>query len=199
MPKPRQRRQKRTQQAILDAALQIITQQGSDQLSMRAIAEQIDYSPAGIYEYFNSKEEIIQALISEGHRRLTAYLRQVDENLPPAEYLLEIGLAYIDFALRNREHYLLMFTNTPSEIQLEDLLREGSSFPILLKAIQSGIDHEVFEARPGFGAQEMAYAAWALVHGISMLRLTYLGKFDLDFSTADREALLAFNHGLRAG
>jgi hypothetical protein len=37
------------------------------------------------------------------------------------------------------------------------------------------------------------------VHSISVLRITYLGEFDLDFSAADREALLALNHGLQTG
>ena len=96
---------------------------------MRELASQIDYSPVGLYEYFNSKEEIVQALSSEGHQRLSAYMRQVDENLPPAEYLLEIGLVYIDFALHNPEYYLLMFTNLPAEHRVEALLKEGSSFP----------------------------------------------------------------------
>ncbi|NJN55580.1 MAG: helix-turn-helix transcriptional regulator, partial [Anaerolineae bacterium] len=54
---PRERRHLRTKDAILDAARLIIKEQGADALSIRAIAEQIDYSPAGLYEYFGSKEE----------------------------------------------------------------------------------------------------------------------------------------------
>lgn len=195
---PRQRRHEKTREAVLDAARRIIVSKGLGELSMRELASQIDYSPAGLYEYFNNKEEIIQALSIEGHQRLSAYIRQVDENLPPAEFLLEIGLAYIDFALSNPEHYLLMFTNVPSKTRVEEMLSDGSSFPILLQAIQRGIDGGVFKTRPGFGLYEMAYAAWAFVHGIAMLRLTYLGEFDLDFSTADRASLWAFNLGLQS-
>jgi AcrR family transcriptional regulator len=196
---PRQRRHKKTRLAILDAARRIIAQQGIQGLSMREIASQIDYSPAGLYEYFDSKEEIIQTLSAEGHQRLSAYIRQVDENLPPVDYLAAIGLAYIDFALNNPEHYLLMFTNVPSKTQLEDMLSQDSSFLILLQAIQRGIDAGVFRTRPGFGLHEMAYAAWSLVHGIAMLRITYLEEFKLDFAVADREAVWAFNRGLQAG
>jgi AcrR family transcriptional regulator len=196
---PRQRRRQKTRQAILDAARRIIARKGGDELSMREIARQIDYSPAGLYEYFESKEEIIQTLCAEGHQRLSAYLGQVDKNLPAADVLVAIGLAYIDFALNNPEHYLLMFTNLPTKTQLEDMLSQGSSFPILLQAIQRGIDAGVFETRPGLGLYEMAYAAWSLVHGISMLRLTYLGEFGLDFTVADRQVLAAFARGLRAG
>jgi AcrR family transcriptional regulator len=49
---PRQRRHLRTKDAILDAARQIIAEEGADNLSMRGIAERIDYSAAGLYEYF---------------------------------------------------------------------------------------------------------------------------------------------------
>ena len=61
----------RTQQAILDAARAIIHEQGPDKLSMRAIADRIDYSPAGLYEYYGSKEEIIaeeEADVKEGRK-----------------------------------------------------------------------------------------------------------------------------------
>ena len=195
----RQRRHKKTRQAILDAARRIVARQGIQDLSMREIARQIDYSPAGLYEYFEGKEEIVQALCAEGHQQLSAYIRQVDESLPPSDYLVAIGLAYISFALNNPDHYVLMFTNVPSKVQLEDMLGEGSSFPVLLQAIQRGIDAGVFKARPGYGLYEMAYAAWSLVHGISMLRITYLGEFHLDFTAADRETLWAFNRGLQTG
>ena len=53
---PRQRRHLRTKDAILDAARQIIATEGAEKLSMRAIAKRIDYSPAGLYEYFGSKD-----------------------------------------------------------------------------------------------------------------------------------------------
>jgi AcrR family transcriptional regulator len=196
---PRQRRHRKTRQAILDAAGRIVARKGIQDLSMREIARQIDYSPAALYEYFASKEEIVQTLCVEGHARLSAYMRQVDESLPPTDYLVEIGLAYIAFALNDPDHYLLMFTNLPAKTELEDMLSGGSSFPILLQAIQRGIEAGVFKTRVGFGLHEMAYAAWSLVHGIAMLRIMYLGEFPLDFAAADRAALWAFNHGLQSG
>lgn len=198
MQKPRQRRQARTQQAILDAARQIITQQGADQLSMRAIAARIDYSPAGLYEYFGSKEEILQALSTQGHQRLRDHLLQVNTDLPPADYLLALGLAYIEFAQANPDYYLLMFTTPPSPADIDSMLGESSSYPVLLEAIRRGLEAGVFKARRGYGQEEMAYSAWALVHGIAMLRITYLVDFPIDLAAADRGALLTFGRGLQA-
>jgi AcrR family transcriptional regulator len=163
---------------------------------MRLIADQIDYSPAGLYEYFDGKEAIIQALCLEGHQRLRDHMRRALTGGSAKEELLAIGLAYIDFATSNPDYFDLMFSTAPYEPDLQQFISEDSSYPILLQVIQQGIAAGEFHERPGFGVQEMAYAAWALVHGIAMLRITYLGSFPLDFHSIDREALAVFGRGL---
>jgi hypothetical protein len=78
------------------------------------------------------------------------------------------------------------------------LLEGDSSFHILLGAIRRGIEEGVFRTRPGFSLMEMAYAAWATVHGIAMLRVASLRGYPMDFEAADREALSNFARGLQA-
>jgi AcrR family transcriptional regulator len=198
----RDRRFRRNKQAILDAALEIIREAGPAALSMRALGERSDYSAAGLYEYFGGKDEIIAAVCQQGHERLTAHMRRADPSLPTAEYLVEIGVAYIRFALENPDYFLLMFTVAPpgpaGGASPERLLEEDSSFHILLRAIRRGIEEGIFRARPGFELMEMAYAAWATVHGIAMLRVTSLRGYPLDFDAADHEALLSFVRGLQS-
>lgn len=197
MPKTREKRQSKNRQAILDAALRIITEKGPAELSMRLLADRIDYSPAALYEYFDSKEAILQAVVQEGHWQLTRALQAVDAELPPVAYLREIGLAYIRFAVGHPETYLLMFSNTPPQDTLQDMLEDGSSYPILLHAIQRGTEAGDFYPREGFGLQAMAYAAWAQVHGIAMLRITYLRDFPIPFETVDPQALAALVQGFQ--
>jgi AcrR family transcriptional regulator len=196
MNTPRNRRRQRIYTAILEAARDIITEQGADNLTMRAIAEHIDYSQAGLYEYFDSKEEILQVLCGQGHALLRDALLQVSSDQPPADHLLELGLAYIKFALSNPDYYMLMFTLSFSSANQEDMLNEESSYSVLLSVIQRGLVAGVFKPRPGFGLSEMAYAAWSIVHGISMLRLTHLSHFPANFDEVDRQALKAFGQGL---
>jgi AcrR family transcriptional regulator len=197
----RDRRFRRNKQAILDAALEIIHEAGPAALSMRALGERSDYSAAGLYEYFGGKDEIIAEVCRQGHGRLTAYMHQADPDLPVADYLYEIGLAYIRFAVENPDYFLLMFTVAPpgrgGGATPEELLAGDSSFNILFRAIRRGIDEGVFPVRPGFDLMEMAYAAWGIVHGIAMLRVTSLRGFPMDFDAADREALLSFVRGLQ--
>lgn len=201
---PRERRHEKTRQAILDAARKIIATEGTEALSMRAIAQRIDYSPAGLYEYFDSKEEIIGAVCEQGHRRLTEYMQRADLDLPPAELLLQLGLAYVDFAVRNPDFFLLMFTNpntgvvpgsTPEQA-VKDMLQEGSSFPLLLHAIQRGVDAGVFKAKPGYSVFEMAFTTWAMVHGIAMLRIGHLRNYPGDIDAMGLEALRRIGAGL---
>ena len=202
MTQPRERRFQRTKQAILDAALAIIREEGPAALSMRALADRIDYSAAGLYEYFGGKDAIIAEVCEQGQARLARHMEQADANLPVVDYLFEIGAAYIRFALENPDHFLLMFTAAPAnpggDLSPQKLLEGDSSFHILLGAIHRGIEEGVFPVRPGFGLMEMAYAAWATVHGIAMLRVTSLHGYPLDFEAADRETLRSFARGLRA-
>jgi AcrR family transcriptional regulator len=202
---PRERRQQRTHEAILDAARQIISEQGIEALSMRAIANRIDYSPAGLYEYFGSKEEIIGAICQQGHRRLKAYMAIIDKQLPFAEYLLGIGLAYVEFAVQNPDFFLLMFTTLPADSGAPmppsawlagGALDEDSSFGLLLECIERGVAEGALRIRQEMGIFEMAFAAWATVHGIAMLRITHLRSLQADFDTMTRETLLAFGKGL---
>ena len=113
MLSPREKRQARTRQEILDAALDLINEQGPDKFSLRALARRVEFSPAGLYEYFDGKEDIIDAVCEEGERRLRHYLQDVPADLPPDRTIVELGRAYIQFALQNEEHFMLMFAQVP--------------------------------------------------------------------------------------
>lgn len=197
---PRERRQARTREAILEAAREIITETGADALSMRAIAQRIDYSPAGLYEYFGGKDEIIEAVCLEGGRELFLRMDTVDKTLPPADYLQAIGHAYIRFAVEQPDYFLLMFTSR-SPVQSEDEAAqsgEDSAFGILLHAIRRGVEAGIFQQRPSFDVLTIAYAAWATVHGLAMLRATHLHGYPMEFAAGEREALANFARGLMA-
>lgn len=202
---PRERRYQRTQQAILTAARQLLTEGGVDKLSIRAIADRIDYSPAGLYEYYGSKEEIIGALAMQGHRMLKRYMERVSLTLPSDQYMVEIGMAYIQFAIQNPDYFLLIFTSivtrpstdeqppAPDSTEVRD---EDSSFPLLLQGVQRAVDTGVVHFLTGLGLMETAYAFWAVVHGAAMLRVTHLSQLPMDFDQADKLMLAAFVRGM---
>lgn len=202
---PRERRYQRTQKAILDAALAIVTKEGADKLSIRAIADRIDYSPAGLYEYYGSKEEIIGALCWEGHRTLKRYMQRVPFNMPPDEYMVEIGLAYISFAIQNPDYFMLIFTapiarpdhDIPGEqVPSEKMMAEDSSFPLLVNGVARAAEAGIIRLLPELGILETAYAFWAIVHGAAMLRVGHLNYIPGDFAAADKAMIKAFVKGM---
>ena len=79
-------RQDRERQAvtasILSAARDLFVAEGYQSVSIRKIAERIEYSPAAIYSYFASKDDIFLALAEEGFHRLDAKVRAADEDAP---------------------------------------------------------------------------------------------------------------------
>jgi AcrR family transcriptional regulator len=194
---PRERRQARTREEILDAALSLINEKGPDEFSLRGLAERVDYSPAGLYEYFDGKDDIISAVCIECDRMLHAYLRAVPDTLPTEQYLVELGLAYIRFAEQNKEHFKLMFTYTregPSvpyeELQFDDTYR------LLLDAVQAGIDAGVIATSESYGLAEIALGLWATVHGLATLQMSNLRNVEYDFESANRAILEKLVGGL---
>ena len=178
--KPHERRHLRTKQAILDAARKLLAEKGVNGVSLRAIAREIDYSPAGLYEYFDGKDDIVEAVCKEGHFKLASEMGRVDDNLPYPEYLRGIGRAYHSFARNNPDHFMLMFTTAPKGNQLEEFMDGDSSFPILIHAIQRGVDEGYFKMHPA-GISAMAMILWSSVHGLAMLEHTQLKGSDIDF------------------
>src|SRR6266516_4303795 len=72
--KERQERDREAvRRAILDAARELFNAEGYQEVSIRKIAERIEYSPAAIYSYFPSKDDIFFALAEEGFRLLFSY------------------------------------------------------------------------------------------------------------------------------
>jgi AcrR family transcriptional regulator len=109
--KERQQRDRdRIQQAILTAARDLFITDGYRNVSMRKIADRIEYSPAAIYSYFPSKDDIFFALAEEGFRLLAQHLQgAIDEVSDPLERLRRGLWAFYEFSKTNPEYFELMF------------------------------------------------------------------------------------------
>lgn len=99
-----------TRNNILDAACNIVKEEGWQGLSLRKIADAIEYTAPIIYEYFANKEAILQELTKKGYLVLNKDLIQAKKSKDnPAEQLEVMWLAYWKFAFENKEMYQLMF------------------------------------------------------------------------------------------
>ena len=192
--KARERRQARTREAIVHAAEEIIETQGPDALSMRDVAERIDYSASNLYEYFSSKDELLATVVKETLARLILHVRHISSNLSARERLQSYGHAYLDFARTHPELYLLIFGRKATPNKLTD--PEETPYDLLQQIIEEGIVSGTFAPHLGFGLNEMTFGCWSLVHGIAMLRLT---MHDVSWETSvtgDDQILACFVDGI---
>ncbi|HEY6540962.1 MAG TPA: TetR/AcrR family transcriptional regulator [Ktedonobacteraceae bacterium] len=105
----REREKQEVRQGILTAAREIARQEGWQSVTIRKVAERIEYSPPTIYEYFESKEDILLELLREGFRQIAATLKAVREvGEDPEQRLLNMVEAYWNFAMSNPELYQVM-------------------------------------------------------------------------------------------
>ena len=187
---PRASRTDDPRKAIL-AAARALVRQGHEDVSLRAVAARAGFSPASLYEYFDGKDAILGALAEEASTRLRKSLEQAVGAAPdPRSALVELGIAYVRFAKKHREDFLLLFSRLVSRRRgTADGVPAGSSAYAILR-------DAVGRALPDGPTDELAYALWATAHGMAMLQSTHLAGFQADFETADRRTLTALVAGL---
>ena len=172
-----------TRQRILDEAYRIVIHQGIDQLSMRSIASAVKSSPANLYEYFTSKDEIVYELHTKLLSDLAIHLQAVDAQLPPLDYLEQLGVAYLDFAQQHSAlfklhgHYKIEagFAAKPFTKGDASSLNghaEGMHplYDVLLHAVQrqfSSEEQTSAAVRPTVHDHTIAF--WSLLHGYATL------------------------------
>jgi len=110
---PKSRRYEKTRQGIINAAHDIVRTEGIDALSIRTLADKVDYSPSALYKYFNNKEEIIEALRVEGWKHMQSLFEtQLDPDLDSTRKLVQASHAYLELGDRYPELYQLMFNSS---------------------------------------------------------------------------------------
>lgn len=167
-------------ESILAEARRIVSEQGAEQLSMRAIARALGYSPGALYEYFRDKEAVIHELYFEGTGGFGEQLRRTLEAFPagsdPTAVMTALGRAYRAYALDNPELYRLVFS-LPKPPRQEEPDEQRGGFGVLVQAIRQGIDAGVFMDAP---PELLAVSAWVTVHGFVSLELSgYMTGGDL--------------------
>jgi AcrR family transcriptional regulator len=99
---------------ILEAAQRIVIREGFAALSMRKIADAIEYSPATLYLYFASRDEIARALCAQGYAQLLASFEPLAQIADPAERLRGLARAYVAFGVAHPQTYRLIFMEDPT-------------------------------------------------------------------------------------
>ena len=174
----RTRQKESLRQEILDAARTLFAREGIESVSIRKIAQRIEYSPGTIYLYFHDKAEILRTLCQETFAKLQQSLQGIKDDRCDTLDSLRRGMrAYILFGLQNPHHYLVTF------VLAGPFLHESGHRPapddpgmccfdnfrgIVRKCIQEGL----FRLDD---VEEISQALWAGMHGITTLLITKPG------------------------
>jgi AcrR family transcriptional regulator len=186
---------------ILDAARELFVAEGYRNVSIRKIAEKVEYSPAALYSYFPSKDDLFFALAEEGFRKLFEFTN--DPEMMAGDPLAAIRhgfLRYYLFSRKHPEYFELMFVDR----SVPQISKEWERFGFVEQMIdevcavlQRGIDQGVF---PGGMNPEVAFhILWAAVHGPATVAVCDRLGPDEDPDALARDTLEAAIAGLRAG
>jgi AcrR family transcriptional regulator len=171
-----QRLKEETRISILDAAFKIVKNEGWQSLSMRKIADEIEYTAPIIYEYYANKEAILQELTRKGYQVLTADLTQARENASTPEKQLEaMWLAYWDFAFAHKEYYQLMFG---VEMNCCVMKAEIPEIQAPAKMISEAIQKILKVPLNDDAVCTKYYTFWSVVHGLISINIVRQGVSD---------------------
>jgi AcrR family transcriptional regulator len=172
----REREKSETRDKILDAARELFVTEGFEGVSMRKVAEKIEYSPTAIYVHFADKQELFRELCHQDYARLAEVFQSSAMSTDPIERLKQIGAIYIDFGTRYPNHYRFMFMtpHPPHEPDEEDREMMGNpemdAYAFLKWAVQQAIDAGCFRDELT-DAELISQTLWASVHGVISLHI----------------------------
>jgi AcrR family transcriptional regulator len=186
--------------SILDAARELFVTHGYQQVSIRKIAERIEYSPAAIYSYFPSKDDIFFALAEEGFRLLFTTATPAPDGIDPVDDLRRMFWHYYEFSKQHPEYFALMFLdrNVPRISRNWDRFGfVGEMKHDMVARIQHAIDRGAIPA--GTTPVTVFRVLLTAIHGAATLRLCDRlapGEDGDALATATLETAI---QGLRAG
>ncbi len=160
---------------ILDAALDIVKDEGWQALSMRKIADKIEYTAPIIYEYFANKEGILLELTRRGYIILAGEVKtamQGHANL--AEQLESMWIAYWNFAFKYKELYRLMYGVDTNCCELKKSMPEAEIADDLIYDVIEKIMKD--ENPPEDLVCRKFYTFWSIIHGLISINLVNKGR-----------------------
>lgn len=170
---------------ILDAASRLFAEEGYQRVTMRRLAERIEYSPTTIYLYFKDKDELLRAVCDETFSQLAGKLERLGKSSSsPAGYLREGLKAYVEFGLANPDQYAATFLRPVPAGKTPEFENSAGAraFGFLRQAVQACAESGDIRTPD---VEMTAQSLWAAVHGLTALLITEHG-----FPFADRAALV---------
>jgi AcrR family transcriptional regulator len=168
----REREKKELHQAILSAARAIAASEGWGSVSIRRIAERIEYSPPVIYQYFEDKEALQKSLMLEGFVELLGRIRAARAVAPdPPMALVQAGLAYWRYGHEHPEMYQVMFGLGGVHALTLEAHMKPQEIMAVVQEMCAIILAAAGSARLAYPLEECFQLYWSALHGLVALSL----------------------------
>ena len=156
---------------VLDASVQLISEQGLAGLSMREVARRAGVSHQAPYHYFDDKESIVAALVGRGFTMLADRMESVAKGKGTiTQRLAKTGREYVSFALEQPVYFRLMFR--PELAQLDRFPEAVAAGARALAVLEALVEERCAGQRVAPAKREaMVSMHWGMVHGLSSLLL----------------------------
>jgi AcrR family transcriptional regulator len=166
--------------------------EGFEAVTMRRIAERIEYSPTAIYFHFRDKEALLRELCDTDFAKLAHQFGDIALIADPLERLRQAGHAYVRFGIENPNHYRLMFMTPHPPLNPEDSeIERGNPEEDAYAFVKSIIADGVAKGRFGRGDGDVdliAQTVWAGVHGVISLHIAKCNDGWVDWRSLEARA-----------
>lgn len=197
---PRERREREREEIrtrILDAARELFAAEGVEAVTMRRIADRIEYSPTAIYFHFRDKEALLAELCDCDFRAFAHEFIEIAKIADPVERLKAAGGAYVRFGLNNPSHYRVMFM-TPKTAESKTIEKgnpEEDAYAFLRGIVVELIAKNLVrdETDPDLVAQVI----WSAMHGLVSLEIAKCNDTWVDWRPVEERGRLVVTMILR--
>jgi AcrR family transcriptional regulator len=166
----KERQRKEVRDSILNSAWQLVNEEGWQNLSIRRIADAIEYSVPVVYDHFENKEAILSEFNRRGFQLLGDKLKEAKDKHKKADLQLEaIAFAYWDFAFENKEYYQLMYGVGMPTCESLTKVPELMAF---IGTIQSTIEELIRQNKSDAENTWLkVHSFWSTIHGLVSINL----------------------------
>jgi AcrR family transcriptional regulator len=197
---PRERREREREEIrtrILDAARELFAAEGVEAVTMRRIADRIEYSPTAIYFHFRDKEALLAELCDCDFRVFAQQFIEIAKIPDPVARLKAAGTAYVNFGLSHPSHYRVMFM-TPKAAESKTIEKgnpEEDAYAFLRGIVTELIAKDLVsgETDPDLVAQVI----WSAMHGLVSLEIAKCNDTWVDWRPVEARARLVVEMILR--
>jgi AcrR family transcriptional regulator len=172
--------------ACVRAALELLEEGGTAELSLRAVARRAGVAASAPYRHYADRDALMSAVAAVGYRDLAEFLAAAHPAPSRPDDLAAVAVAYVQFALRRPALFRMMFG--------EPCDRDSDERVAATEAISAYVAAIVRRAFPGADPDALATAVWALVHGLAFLHLD--GKLDASDPAAVAARVTAAVHAV---